>query len=50
MRLAGLGAQSAIYLQLPGDANIGARIPCDVLAKMSDLTTAFEFEVFPEWQ
>jgi len=42
-------AQSALYLQLPGDTNIGDRIPWEVLKKFADLKIAFEFEAFPEW-
>jgi hypothetical protein len=44
-----IGAQSALYLQLPGDTNIGDRIPWDVLKKFVDLKIAFELETFPQW-
>jgi|SRR5579864_1327691 len=43
------GAQAALYLQLPGDTNIGASIPWNVLKKFAHLKISFEFETFPKW-
>jgi hypothetical protein len=42
-----LGAQSALYLQLPGEINIGDSIPWGVLKKFADLRISFELETFP---
>jgi hypothetical protein len=42
-------AQSALYLQMPGDTNIGDRLPWEMLKTFADLKIAFEFETFPEW-
>lgn len=44
------GTQSALYLQLRGDTNIGDCIPWDILQKFVELKIAFEFETFPEWR
>ena len=45
-----VGAHIALYLQLPGDANIGDRLPWEILKKFADLKIDFEFETFPEWR
>jgi hypothetical protein len=44
-----MGAETALYLQLPGDANIGDRISWNVLKIFVDLRIALEIETFPEW-
>ncbi len=45
-----MGAQTSLYLQLPGDTNIGDRIPWDVLEKFAKLRIALELETFPDWK
>jgi hypothetical protein len=45
-----MDAKTALYVQLPGDTNIGDRLPWEVLKKFADLQIAFEFETFPEWR
>jgi hypothetical protein len=44
-----IGAKSALYLQLPGDTNIGDQIPSRILQKFVDLGIDLELEIFPEW-
>ena len=48
-RLGQMQAQSAMYLQMPGDTNNGARIPPEVLQRLAELQIALEFEIFPNW-
>ena len=47
--LAKRGVQSALYLQLPGDTNIGDHIPWNILMKFAELKIALELETFPDW-
>jgi hypothetical protein len=48
-RLHQMQAQSALYLQMPGNTNNGDRIPCGLLRKLADLQVGLEFEIFPNW-
>lgn len=42
-------ARSALYVQVPGDTNIGSRLPWQMLKEFADLEIDFEFETFPKW-
>jgi len=47
-KLSKRGAEAALYVQLPGNTNIGDRLSWPILKKFVDLKIALEFEVFPK--
>lgn len=50
LRLAGEGARSEVYVQLPGDINQGGSIRPQVLTQIAELGFYFGIEVFPNWR
>jgi len=43
------GGRINLYLQLPGDTNVGSRLNSDIIAKMANLRVEFDIEVFPNF-
>jgi hypothetical protein len=43
------GDMAHLYLQLPGDQNLGDELDWKILGKFVDLRLAFSVEIFPDW-
>jgi Domain of unknown function (DUF4279) len=48
-RLSLQGGTIELYIQLPGDVNVGGSVPWELLRKMSDLRISLGAEVFPKF-
>jgi hypothetical protein len=49
LEISDTGGMAQLYLQLPGDQNLGDELDWNILGKFVDLRLAFSVETFPDW-